>query len=267
VAIIIFSRLAAVNFQIKKAIAAKEKIMQKTIRLARHVVFVCLFAAITLFCSNPSQAQFDRLSFTFSGGAGYVSLNDWGDFCSSVSLSHYEKDKLGTFLESRIAYHLTDKHTIALHVENIKTSAILCGAMVLAGPWSEPEDHACYVDEWDFSATPIGLSYEFFPLGHEEKVSPFLGTGASYFFSKVEAKCNFLHDGRFEGLDSETSRDGDGYGLHVYAGIQSRIAKNLLFISRLRGRFADGMAFTDPKPAAKVEFTGFDFTIGWGWSF
>jgi hypothetical protein len=248
-------------------ITIEGKTMFNKKRLRKSIVLTCLCTIMILFFSNSSQAQLDRFSFTLSGGAGYVSLNDWGDLCSRVSMSHYEKDKLGTFLESRIAYHLTDKHAIALNVENIKTSAILYGAMILTGPWSEPEDHACYVDEWDFSATPVGLSYEFFPLGCEEKVSPFLGAGASYFFSKVEAKCYFLHNGRFEGLDSESSRDGDGYGLHVYAGIQSRIANNLLFISRLRGRFADGMAFTDNKAAAQVEFTGFDFTIGWGWSF
>lgn len=241
--------------------------MFKIKNLGKTIVCAFLSTIMVFFFSNSSQAQFDRFSFTLSGGAGYVSLNDWEDFCSRVSMSHYEKDKLGTFLESRITYHFTDKHAIALNVENIKTSAILCGSMILTGPWPELEDHACYVDEWDFSATPIGLSYEFFPLGCEEKVWPFLGAGASYFFSKVEAKSYFLNDGRFEGLDSESSRDGNGYGLHVYAGIQSRVAKHLLFISRLRGRLADGMAFTDKKAAAKVEFTGFDFTIGWGWSF
>jgi outer membrane protein W len=220
-----------------------------------------------LFFSNSSQAQPNRFSFTLSGGAGYVPLDDWKDFFSGITMSHYQREKLGTFLEARVAYHLTDKHAIAFNVENISMSAFLCGAMTLGDYTPTPEDHACYVDQWDFSARPIGLSYEFFPLGYQEKISPFLGTGASYFFSKAVAKSHFLNNGRFQGLDSGSSRNGDGYGLHVYAGIQSRIAKNLLLISRLRGRFADGMAFTDPKAAAKVEFTGFDFTIGWGWSF
>lgn len=236
-------------------------------RLGKIIVLTCLCAIMVFFFSNLSQAQIDRFSFTLSGGAGYVSLNDWGDFWSRSSMSHYEKDKFGQFLESRISYHLTDKHAIALNVENIKTSADLYMAMTITDPFGEIREYACYVFEWEFTTTPIGLSYEFFPLGHEEKVAPFFGGGASYFFSKVEGKSHSLHDSRIESYDSENSRDGDGYGLHVYAGIQSRIANNLLFISRLRGRFADGMAFTDPKPAAKVEFTGFDFTIGWGWSF
>jgi hypothetical protein len=190
---------------VKTTIEGKTMCSKKS--LGKSIVFIFLGTIMIFFFSNSSQAQLYRFSFALGGGAGYVSLDDWEDLFSSITMSHYQREKLGTFLEARVAYHLTDKHAIALNVENISISAFLCGAMPLGSYTPPPEDHACYVDQWDFSATPIGLSYEFFPLGHQEKISPFLGTGASYFFSKVVAKSHFLNNGRFEGLDSLVCRD------------------------------------------------------------
>jgi len=226
-----------------------------------------LCIGMVLFCAQESLAQFDRISVSVSGGAGYLPLKDWKDFATSISSSHFDKDEFSSYLDFRVVYYLTDKHAIALNVEDINTSASLCGAMALTGATGDTTGYTSFVDEWDFSAIPIGLSYEFYPKGSEEKVTPFFGIGASYFFSEVKAKSWFLHDGLFGNLSSESTRDGEGYGVHAYVGVQSQLTEHLLIVSRVRGRYSDGMAFTDKKGAIKVEFTGVDFTLGLGWRF
>jgi outer membrane protein W len=244
-----------------------EKAMNRQIRFRGRIIFACLCIGIVLFCAQESLAQFDRISVSVSGGAGHLPLKEWEDFATSNSSDHFDRDRFGSYLDFRIAYYLTEKHVIALNVEDLKTFASVCGVMTLTGPTGDTLGYACSLHEWDFSAIPIGLSYEFHPTGSEEKVSPFLGVGASYFFSKVKGKSWFLHDGRFENLSSGVTRDGEGCGLHLYVGVQSKLTKHLLIFSRLRGRYADGMAFTDKKGDIKVEFTGVDFTLGLGWRF
>ncbi len=43
--------------------------------------------------------------------------------------------------------------------------------------------------------------------------------------------------------------------------------QQLYLVSRLRGRYANGMGLTDKEGDIKVEFTGIDFTFGVGWRF
>lgn len=241
--------------------------MKKTVVARGRLIFLPLCIGLVLWWGADGLAQLDKISISLSGGAGYLPLNDWEDFATSISSSHFEKDKFGTYSELRVAYHLAGKHAIALNVESINISASAHIANALTGPFGDTSGYASSVIEWDFSAVPIGLSYEFRPTGSEESVTPFLGAGASYFFSKLEFKSYFLHDGRFADLSSEGTRDGEGYGLHLYVGVQSEVTKHFFIISRLRGRYSDGMAFTDEEEDVKVEFTGFDFTLGFGWRF
>jgi hypothetical protein len=76
-----------------------------------------------------------------------------------------------------------------------------------------------------------------------------------------------IYDSHLEDLTQKSSREGEGYGLHAYLGVQAKLTEHLFMVSRLRGRYADGMAFTDKKGEIKVDFTGVDFTLGLGWRF
>lgn len=185
----------------------------------------------------------------------------------SEHYAHFDKDEFGSYSEFRVTYHLAERHAITFNVEKIKTSASLSNAMIRTGEFGDTLGHAYVVDEWDFSATPIGFSYEFHPKLAQETVSPFLGVGASYFFTDVKYKSWYLHDTLFGNLNSDRTRDGEGYGVHLYVGVQSKLTEHFMIFSRVRGRYADGMAFTDKKGDIKVEFTGVDFTLGVGWSF
>lgn len=241
--------------------------MKRSTRLIERTVTVLLLAGLVVSSAQQSAAQPKSISVSLSGGAGYLPLADWEDFSTSISSSHFKKDRLGSYLDLRAVYHLNNRHAIALHVEDIRTSASLYHAMALTGPAGDTSGYACSVNSWDFSAIPVGVSYEFYLVRSDESTSLFLGAGLSYFFSKVEYKSWFLHDGLFGDLGSEGTRDGDGYGVHAYAGVQCQLTDHILFVSRVRSRYADGMAFTDKNDDVKVEFTGVDFTLGLGWRF
>ena len=240
--------------------------MNKGIHLKRKIVFIGLCIGVVLCWVQPSLAQFDRVSVTVSGGAGYLPLKDWKDFAADILPSYYDQDKFGSYLDFRLSYNFTNKHSIVLNVEDIKTFASLSSVEILTNELGDTTGFGFSVTEWEFSAIPIGLSYEFHPMRSEEKVSPFIGAGASYFFSEVRGKLFHLYNSPFKNTLKGT-RDGKGYGVHVYVGVQSQLTEHLIVVSRLRGQYADGMAFTDKKGDIKVEFTGVDFTLGLGWRF
>ncbi len=152
--------------------------MKKTIAAKGRLIFLPLCIGLVFWWGADSLAQLDRISVSLSGGAGYLPLDDWEDFATSISSGHFEKDKFGRYSELRLTYHLAGKHGIALNVENINTSASLYIANALTGPLGDTSGYASSVTEWDFSGVPVGLSYEFYPTGSEEKVTPFLGAGA-----------------------------------------------------------------------------------------
>ena len=66
--------------------------------------------------------------------------------------------------------------------------------------------------------------------------------------------------------DSST-RTGEGHRLHTVLGLVTHITNRMHLVSQARYRFADGMAFTDKEGSIKIEFTGFDASLGLEWSF
>lgn len=274
--------------------------MHKKIHSKERVALICLCLGMVLFGAHPVQSEANKISFSVSGGAGYLPLDDWKDFFSGSSstkrgnsplvvensypvtpFARFEKDQLGTYLDFRIAYHLTDKHTIAINIENIKKSARLKDVDLYLNYYSRsgPPDTGSafpYVIDWDFESIPVGLSYEYYPNSIKAKLSPFIGMGVSYFFSEVNSKLNYLGKSPYQDVlympgyyenPQKSHRDGSGYGLQIYAGLEYHLNQHLSTIFRLRARYADGMAFTDKPGAIKVEFTGVDFTLGLGWRF
>ena len=165
--------------------------MKRSNRLTERIVTVLLLAGLVVFFAQESAAQHKRISVSLSGGAGHLPLRDWEDVFTGISSSHFEKDKFGSYVDLRTVYHLTDKHAVALNVENINTSASVYNAMALTGPTGDTSGYASSVNTWDFSAIPVGLSYEFYPVRSDESTSLFLGVGVSYFFSELEYKSWF----------------------------------------------------------------------------
>lgn len=240
--------------------------MNREMRFKRWFIFIWLCFGVFLFSAHESLAQFSRISIRGSTGAGYLPLRDWENFCEDIQLSHFSKDRFGSYRNLDIDYHVTEKHIIALTVEDIRTCVSLFGVEVFTTV-TDTIGYASYITEWNFKTTPLGLSYEFHPTGLHRRISPFLGIGISYFISEVKATFFEIHNSLFEKQTQEDTRNGKGYGFHVYIGLQSQIMQHLYLVSRLRGRYADGMGFTDKEGDIKVEFTGIDFTLGVGWRF
>lgn len=232
-----------------------------------QITILVLCVIVVLFWCRFSMSQDHKVSVSLSGGAGYLPLEDWKDFATSISPGYYKMDNFGSYANLRMSYFLTDKQAIALDIENIKTSASLCAIVIFTNEFGDDIGNATNVIEWHFSAIPVGLSYEFYPKSTKGCISPFLGVGASYFFSELTAKQSYLYSPYSYFLLPKSTRTGQGYGLHAYLGIRSRLTDHLMVVSRLRGRYSDGMAFSDKKGAVKVEFTGVDFTLGLGWMF
>jgi outer membrane protein W len=232
-----------------------------------YMASIGLCVITVLFWCQVSMSQDHKVSVSLSGGAGYLPLENWKDFATSVSPSYYKMDKFGQYANLRMSYFLSDKQAIALDIENIKTSASLCAIEIFTNEFGDVVGNGTDVIEWHFTAIPVGLSYEFYPKSTEGCISPFLGAGASYFFSELTAKQSYLYSPYSYLPLPKGTRTGQGYGLHAYLGILSRLTDHLIVVSRLRGRYADGMAFSDKKGAIKVEFTGVDFTLGLGWMF
>ena len=115
--------------------------------------------------------------------------------------------------------------------------------------------------KWKFRGIPITLGYELSPLSLGENFTPYVGAGASFFFSEVTAEVIDPY------VPSKLKRTGKGYGLHGAVGFQSRLSSFVSTIWQARYRYSNGMAFTDNKGDIKVEFTGFDFSVGLGLNF
>ncbi len=234
-------------------------------KLALGLVSLC-FSLVFCFMT-VSMAQPGNITVTASGGAGYLPLEDWKDFASSGSLSYCKRDRFGSYLDFRLAFHISEKHGLAVNLEKINVSALRYDVMLYRSETGDITGNAPYYIKWDFEAIPIGLSYEYYPRSTKESICPFFGVGGSFLISKVKARDTFLYNSPLPDPTQRSTRDGNGYGFHVYVGLQSKLTDHLLLISRLRGRYADGMAFTDNERDVKVEFTGVDLTLGIGWRF
>ena len=241
--------------------------MNKKIQSKERMVLICFCLAMVLFGGHAVQSEAYKISFSVSGEAGYLPLDDWKGTFRDYPSGRFWEDKFGSYLDFHASYFLTDKHALALDVEHIAVSASLYDVSIRTNEVGHFVGYFQTFLEWDFSSTPVGFSYEFYPKGRESKVSPFFGGGFAYFFSQVRGQTFIYLDQITENPIQKNTRTGEGYGLHAYVGIESKLTDHWVVLSRVRGRYADGMAFTDKPGDIKVEFTGVDFTLGLGWRF
>lgn len=227
---------------------------------ARWLIGVWLIVGLQ---AGSLEAQ--KVSIGANAGSGQVPLTDWADFFGGVQYSHYESDRLALYWElfSRLA--IADHHIVKLSVERITTSSSLAAVSVFSpGPGS-----ATSTTEWDFSTVPVSLTYEFHLLGFDATSTPYLGAGAAVYFSAVETVTRTLYspDDRVDLLPDSATRDGEGYGFHGYVGQRTRITDKLSLSAQIRGRWADGMGFSEDPEDIDVDFTGIDLTVGLEWMF
>lgn len=237
-----------------------------TISPFRAVILV----AFVLTLAGPTQipAQSSPFSIRITTGAAYLPLQDWGGFFNNVADSEYQHHTPDTYFGTSVHLALSDRHAIAIGAERIQTSASLFGYQILMNETGDSLG-ILSVDilTWAFQGTPITLSYEYRRQLSNWSVIPFLSIGFSYFRSQVQADLTHLTQAMPLPGGTGSARKGEGYGIHATLGLVTQFTKHLQLISQVRYRYADGMAFTDDEGDIKVEFTGFDASLGLGWSF
>ena len=229
----------------------------------RFIVCVAVLAAGCI----PSYARKSARRFTLEGaiGAGMVPMSEWQDFWEG--LGPYREQRLAGFYELGLRYHPSPRHVVALSYERLTTEASV-PVVSYYGTLRDTVGYAFGELQWEFEATPVSVSYEFYPRGTLTDVSPYVGIGVSYYFfaglsaSYTEYENTFMPEMSYDG-----TRGGRGYGVHAYIGCRARLAGRLYFVARVRGRYADGMGFTDQGEDVPVHFGGVDAALGVGCEF
>lgn len=195
-------------------------------------------------------------------GAGHFPMSEWEDFWSSFSRFYYDSERLSPDFELFAGYRVTDKHALKLSVEWLTVRASLFYATIYTSPAGSASD----VITWDFRTIPVSLSYEFSFKTHVSDASGYLGAGVGYYFTRLEAALETLHDDVLGPGRTEVVSDDRGYGFHLYVGARSRIHRGIFMYGQLRGRFADGRALTDSEGDISIKFSGVDISLGVEWT-
>jgi hypothetical protein len=190
-------------------------------------------------------------------------VSDFTDFLNEVKPGHVSRERFSSVLDFDILYDIGDQHSVLLGVGNVETSVFL-SSVIIYHTGNDTFGFGSDLVEYSFHSVPISLSYEFRPSRIRERVTPLVGVGVSYFISELNFRSITVYDPFLGDHSSEGTREGTGYGVHAYAGFQSRISPQLFLFSRVRGRYADGMAFSDPPESIKIEFSGVDIAFGLG---
>ena len=201
-----------------------------------------LLLPLVLLCSV--QALAGARSVGGSVGVGYLPMGEWQDFVGS----NYEADEVGLYGEIFARAELSHHHALSISVERISEA----GSMETAN----------LDQKWDFTAIPINVSYEFGFEGWSNATTPFLGVGVGVYHSRVEGRAS---SPLFPPIEGE--RTGWGIGLHGYLGQRVGVTQSLAASLKVRGRWADGMYFTQDEADIRVEFSGIDLTAAVEWVF
>jgi hypothetical protein len=187
-------------------------------------------------------------------------MSEWRDLWEGELGAWYDADRLALFAD---VYGKSShgRHGLKASAGYIATSA---HATLVSAP--QPGFRTIVVD-WDFTGVPLSLEYEF-SLRENSVTTPFFGAGPSVYYSHLRSNLRvpYASDQILIGPNSG-ERDGWGYGLSGYVGQRAVITESLLLSAMLRGRWADGMAFTDSDGDVSIHFTGVDLSLGLEWNF
>lgn len=210
------------------------------------------------FFSEAGLAQF---SVRASAGAAHLPLRDWSNFFGQLGGSFYQKQNPNILYGLSLCYKASEHHSLTIGTEMIRTSASVSLLFIGLDAMGDTTFVQLSTIKWKFRGIPITLGYEYkFPSANE-RLAPLVGIGASYFFSEAEAEdINPI-------FPQKLKRTGHGYGLHGSIGLDSKLSRHVSAIWLARYRYSDGMAFTDNEGDIKIEFTGFDFSVGLGLNF
>ncbi|MFC1554938.1 outer membrane beta-barrel protein, partial [candidate division KSB1 bacterium] len=232
-----------------------------------------LIVLMSTLVSTEVFAQNKPFSISFGGGFGDLPLSDVIDFTKSAGLQisdggrryvSFDKDDHGRNIDLKIVYRINELTNVALHTGRISIRASGVTNHIWFGGISATVD-----EDWKFSAIPVGVSYEIVFADRNSRFLPVVGVGPSFYISRmtrIDRPVTIFQNG-FSSEGDEINRVG--YGIQVYFELQSSINSSLYVNSRLRGRYTQGMENNDLQVLEKynIDFSGIDFTLGFGWRF
>ncbi len=204
---------------------------------------VSLATVLALFSGVRAQP----VSIRVAAGIVDLPLSDWSRFFGQQGNSSYplySKNNPNPYYALSIHYDISSHHSVYIGTEFIQTSASSSDSVDIVG--------------WKFQGVPITAGYEYKSLTFNQYFTPVIGGGVSYFISQVVANDHFFNH--------TLKRTGNGYGIHASLGLISQLTQSLSMITQARYRYSNGMAFSGNKSDIKVEFSGFDISIGLGYS-
>jgi hypothetical protein len=211
-------------------------------RKSRYLTHRFFFSAICFMCLYSAAAA-QPISVRVTAGMVDLPLSDWSEFFGSQGHSPYflyTKNNPNPYYALSINYKITPQHSVYVGTELIQSSA--------------SSSDSVDIMDWKFQGIPITIGYEYKILTFNRFFSPLIGGGVSYFISQVTGKDYYFNQ--------TLKRTGNGYGIHASLGLVSQLTESLDMITQARYRYSNGMAFTDKSGSIKVEFSGFDFSIG-----
>ncbi len=214
-------------------------------------------AVVVLFCATPSRAEF------FIGaqvGAGRLQLHDLEDSWSEFGVG-YDDDDLALQWELSATWRFAERHAIRLSVERITTEVILHHTV----DFDPPTSMGFFWSEQNFETLPVSASYEFAMWCSQGRAATLIGLGGGIYFSEIEGDVVLYHDDPVLAGSFPDSREGKGYGFHLYLRQTAPITDRLFLSGSVRGRWADGMAFDDDARDIPMEIFDFDVVIGLEW--
>jgi len=231
--------------------------------------FVLVFSGI----NTELFGQEKLFSISFGGGNGFMPLKDvirftdWAspdidDACRSYQF--FRKEDYGKFGYLKVAYHIDKTWGTSILFETINISAKGKSTHISIAGIAGTAD-----EDWDFTTVPISVLYEFFIRGRDNRFSPVFGIGPSLYISKMVRKDVFTSSNSENKSFSEIKETQIGYGLLLFFELQSSINDRFILHSRFQVRLAKGMHINDKQAfnSYDVDFTGVDFTLGFGWRF
>ena len=222
---------------------------------------VTVLSLIVFLAATPSYSS--EFSLGAGGGVGYMPMTEWEEFTTSGPNSHYSADDVALYLDVLARIRLGGKHGLRVSYGRISKSADWAVvSQFVPGPGSSTS-----VVEYKFSTAPFGFAYEYFFSGFENGSTTFAGLGASVYFTSLEAKARDLGISAFPNPPERSERVGRGLGVEIFIGQRARVSDRLSIDVQIRGRWADGLLFSDDAGDIKVEFSGVDVFVFGEWFF
>lgn len=230
-------------------------------RRALATMLAAIFVATAAGAACADTGFFVRASY----GAGHPTLGEWKDFWEGIDDDgYYTQPAFGQYLGAELGWAFADHHAVVFSVEHIGVEPHFFSSIVLMDGL-DIIGEASWAIEWEISTIPVGLSYEFRPAVDGSCIRPFIGAGGALYMSEVAVEVvEVTNTGDWPIPDDDVKREGTGWGLHAWIGAEADLSDDVFLHTRVRARYADGLAFDDEEKDIKVEFTGVDFNLGVG---